>query len=108
MLVAVIVGAVLVLAVVAGTPMHCQGQTSKPPFRGCKIIVYGIFGRCRIHRLQPRRRMIAVLGGQKLLLRRVCISCGLPSVFCRARDTGKPFLGCSGFPSCKKPRWLGG
>lgn len=108
MLVGVVVGAVLAVAVVAGTPMHCQAPTAKPPFRGCKHMVYRFFGRCRNHGLQPRRRLIAVLGGQQLLLRRVCIRCGLPSVFCRAGDTGRPFLGCSGFPSCRKQRWLGG
>lgn len=98
----------MVVFVVAATPMRCQAPVAKPPFRGCRNMVYGFFGRCRNHGLQPGRRLIGALGGQRLLLRRVCPRCGQPSVFCRASDTGRPFLGCSGFPACKTPRWLGG
>jgi hypothetical protein len=106
---AVLIGvaaAVMVVLVVTGTPMPCRGQTSKAPFRGCKNYVYGLFGRCRHHGMQPGRRVIAVLGGHRLLLRRVCAGCGLPTEFCRAGSNGWPFLGCSGFPSCTKRRSL--
>jgi hypothetical protein len=96
-----VVLAVMIVFAVAATPMRCQGITSRRPFRGCKNRVYGFFGRCRHHGLQPGRRVMAALGGQRLLLRRVCPGCGQPSVFCRAGQTGKPFLGCSMFPSCR-------
>jgi hypothetical protein len=104
----VVVVAGLTVFVVTATPMHCQGPIARPPFRGCRHVVYGLFGRCRNHGVQPARRVMAILGGQQLLLRRVCLGCGLPSVFCRAGDTGRPFLGCSGFPACRKQRWLAG
>jgi hypothetical protein len=88
-------------------PMRCQGAIARPPFRGCRIRVYGFLGHCRNHGFQPQRRMMSALGGQRLAARRTCSSCGRPAVFCRRRDTGRPFLGCTGFPECKNPRWLG-
>jgi hypothetical protein len=103
-----IIAAVVIVFLVAGTPMWCQAPIGRPPFRGCRRRVPGFFGRCRDHGVRPGRRLVAVLGGQQLPLRRICAGCGRPAVFCRARDTGRPFLGCSGFPDCKKRRWLAG
>jgi hypothetical protein len=89
-----------------GLPMRCQGLISKPPYRGCRKRVYGLVGNCRFHGRRAGLRLIAVFGGIDLPQRRVCERCGSPSMFCRASDTGKPFLGCSAFPNCKNPRWL--
>jgi hypothetical protein len=89
-----------------GLPMRCQGPTSKAPFRGCRKSVYGFVGRCIYHGRRPGLRAMAMLGGRHLPGRRVCDKCGRSTVFGRVMDTGKPFLGCSGFPECKRPRWL--
>jgi ribosomal protein L34 len=102
-LVAVLAG-VVVLA--GGVPMQCQAPIARPPFRGCRNRVYGFLGRCRNHGFQPGRRRMAAVGGSQLLQRRVCRSCGQPTVFCRMRADGKPYLGCSGYPACKNIRWL--
>lgn len=94
----------IVVVVVAGIPlvipMHCQAVIAKPPFRGCRKIVMGVFGRCYNHGFQPGRRVIRLLGGPKLPLRRVCDKCGQPRVFGRHQDSGRPFLGCAGYPAC--------
>lgn len=104
---AVLLGGSVVIALLAvGVPMRCQGPIARPPFRGCRKTVYGFLGRCRNHGFQPSRRLMAALGGSRLPLRRTCAGCGQPTVFCRIQDTGKPFLGCSGYPACKKIRWL--
>jgi hypothetical protein len=109
-MVAVALGAVLaalvLLAVVV--PMRCQGPIARPPYRGCRKTVYGLLGRCRYHGFQPGRRLMAAAGGGRLLLRRTCGGCGQPTVFARMSDTGKPFLGCSEYPACKKIRFLDG
>lgn len=103
-----LLGSLVVLGFLAFMlPMRCQGAIARPPFRGCCIRVYGFLGHCRNHGFQPQRRMMSALGGQRLAARRTCSSCGRPAVFCRRRDTGRPFLGWSGFPECKNPRWLG-
>jgi hypothetical protein len=99
-------GLVVILLLAGGVPMRCQGPIARPPFRGCRRRVYGFLGRCRNHGFQPGRRLMAAIGGSPLLLRRTCAGCGQPAVFCRMQDTGKPFLGCSGFPACKNIRWL--
>lgn len=98
-LVVVIIAAVVVPMAV---PMYCAGVISKPPYRGCRKVVVGLFGRCYYHRFQPRRRFIQLLGGQKLLLRRVCDKCGRPRVFGRHQESGRPFLGCAGYPACTR------
>jgi hypothetical protein len=99
-------GFLIAVAVAAGiflvTPMHCQGVIAKPPFRGCRKIVVGLFGRCHYHGFQPGRRVILLLGGPRLPLRRVCDKCGQPRVFGRHQDSGRPFLGCAGFPACTR------
>ena len=99
--------AVLVLLAVA-VPMRCQGPIARPPYRGCRKTVYGLVGRCRYHGFQPGRRLMAAAGGGRLLLRRTCGGCGQPAVFARMSATGKPFLGCSDYPACKKIRFLDG
>jgi hypothetical protein len=97
----------LVLVLLAfGVPMRCQGPIAKPPFRGCRRTVYGFLGHCRSHGFQMGRRLMAVLGGQQLLQRRICRACGHPALFCRHQGTGKPFVGCTSYPVCKTPRWL--
>jgi hypothetical protein len=97
---------VVVVLLAFGVPMRCQAPITRAPFRGCHNTVYGFLGHCRNHGFQPSRRLMAVLGGQQLLLRRTCRVCGQPTLFCRRQDTGKPFLGCTDFPACKTPRWL--
>jgi hypothetical protein len=97
--------AVLILLTV-GLPMRCHAPIARRPFRGCRKTVYGVLGRCRYHGFQPGRRMMAAAGGSRLLLRRTCGGCGQPTVFVRMSATGKPFLGCSEYPACKKIRWL--
>jgi hypothetical protein len=87
-------------------PVRCQGPIAKPPFRGCRKSVYGFVGHCRYHGRRPGLRIMAVLGGRHLPARRICDKCGRSTTFCRAMDSGKPFLGCAGFPECKRPRWL--
>jgi hypothetical protein len=99
-------GAVVVVSMVM--PMHCQGVISRPPYRGCHKMVVGLLGYCRNHGFQPGRRVVRLAGGPKLPLRRVCHNCGQPRVFGRLQDTGKPFLGCTGYPACKSPRFLAG
>jgi len=98
--------AVVIVLLAFGVPMRCQGPIARPPFRGCRRRVGGFLGYCRAHGFQPGRRLMSVLGGQRLPQRRTCRACGRPTVFCRMQDTGKPFLGCTGFPDCKNPRWL--
>jgi ribosomal protein S27AE len=100
-----IVIAVLVLAF--GVPVRCSHPTSKPPFRGCKVHVAGFLGKCRHHGRAPGARVMATLGGQELMRRRTCDRCGQPRVFARHNDTGRAYLGCTGFPVCKNPRLLG-
>lgn len=92
----------------AGLPMRCRGPISRQPFRGCRQVVYGFFGHCRHHGFQPGRRLIAASGGDQLLSRRTCGGCGQPTVFCRERDHGRPFLGCTTFPGCRHKRPLAG
>ena len=100
-------GLVAVVVLLArGVPMQCQGPVARPPFRGCRIRVYGFLGRCRTHGLQPGRRLMATVGGSRLLLRRTCAGCGQPTVFRRMQVTGKSYLGCSGYPACKNVHWL--
>jgi hypothetical protein len=82
--------------------MHCQAVIARPPFRGCRKIVMGVFGRCYNHGFQPGRRVIRLLGGPKLPLRRVCDKCGQPRVFGRHQESGRPFLGCTGYPACMR------
>jgi hypothetical protein len=94
--------------VAAGLPMRCRGPTSRRPFRGCLNVVCGFFGHCRNHGFQPGRRLIATLGGDQLLSRRTCGSCGQLTVFGRDRDDGKPFLGCTAFPDCRNKHRLAG
>lgn len=97
----IVVGvAVVVVPMVA--PMQCAGVIAKSPYRGCYKIVPGLFGRCRHHGFQPRRRVIRLLGGQKLLMRRACDRCGRPRVYGRHQDSGRPFLGCAGHPACMR------
>jgi hypothetical protein len=88
------------------TPMRCQGPIAKRPFRGCRKRVCGFMGHCRYHGFQPGRRIMAVFGGESLLRRRICSKCGSATVFGRVLGTGKPFIGCSGYPTCKNPCWL--
>jgi len=97
-------GALVVTALFA--PMFCCAPISKPPFRGCRRHVAGLFGRCRNHGRRPGLRVIRLLGGERLLSRRVCDRCGQSRVFLRMRDTGTPYLGCVGYPTCKNPRIL--
>jgi hypothetical protein len=99
-----VVAAALVLNVV---PVRCAHPISQPPFRGCRVFVHGLLGRCRHHGRHPGTRVITVLGGPALGQRRTCSKCGRPSVFGRFPDTGRPFLGCAGHPTCKNPRQLG-
>jgi hypothetical protein len=89
-------------------PMRCHGPISKPPFRGCRTPVIGLLGRCRHHGRRPDVRLVCLLGGERLASRRVCDRCGRARVFGRLRDTGRPFLGCSQYPSCKNARLLAG
>jgi hypothetical protein len=96
----VVVVAAVVIPVAA--PMQCAGVIAKSPYRGCYKIVPGLFGRCRYHGFQPRRRVIRLLGGQKLLMRRACDKCGQPRVYGRHPDSGRPFLGCAGHPACTR------
>jgi hypothetical protein len=107
-MVAVGLGAVLTVLILLAVvvPMRCQGPIARPPYRGCRKTVYGLLGRCRYHGFQPGRRLMAAAGGGRLLLRRTCGGCGQPAVFVRMSDTGKPFLGCTEYPACKKIRFL--
>jgi hypothetical protein len=98
-------GIALMLAIFT-VPMKCCSPISKPPIRGCRTHVYGLIGRCRHHGRHPVLRLMATLGGLHLPERRVCDMCGRPALFCRMQKNGKPFLGCSGYPNCKNPRWL--
>jgi hypothetical protein len=98
--------AVVIVLLAFGVPMRCQGSIARPPFRGCRKRVGGFLGYCRVHGFQPSRRLMSVFGGQQLTQRTTCAACGRPTVFCRMQVTGKPFLGCTGFPGCKNPRWL--
>lgn len=100
-----LVVAVIVLAV--GLPIRCHTPIAKPPYRGCLRRVAGLLGKCHTHGSRPMHRLIAVLGGRHLAERRICKKCGRSAVFCRARDTGRPFLGCIGYPNCRTPRQLG-
>ncbi len=95
-------GAVLLAAVFA--PRLCCAPISKPPFRGCRRRVIGLFGFCRDHGSRPGIRLIRMLGGQRLLSRRVCDRCGQSRVFQRMQQDGTPYLGCVGVPTCKNPR----
>ena len=95
------VGAVLLAAVFA--PRLCCAPISKPPFRGCRRRVIGLFGFCLDHGSRPGARLIRMLGGQRLLSRRVCDRCGQSRVFQRMHQDGAPYLGCVGFPTCKGP-----
>jgi hypothetical protein len=103
---AVMIAVAVVVLAAAVIPMPCQAPISRPPYRGCRHRVYGLFGRCRSHGQRPGFRLIATLGGQRLSARRICSACGRPAGFARARATGKPFLGCTGFPECRRHRWL--
>lgn len=103
---ALLLAGVAVVALLAGVPMRCQGPIARSPFRGCRNTVYGFLGHCRHHGFQPGRRLMAVAGGSRLLQRRTCPRCGEPRAFVRLRTTGKPFLGCSGYPACERRQWL--
>ncbi len=100
-----VVLAAVVLVVVL--PVQCSHPISKAPFRGCSVWVTGFFGRCRYHGRGPENRVIARFGGQALISRRTCDRCGRPRVFNRFQDTGRAYLGCSRYPSCKNTRLLG-
>jgi len=95
----------VVLAIVF-VPVSCSAPISRPPFRGCRRPVMGLFGFCRTHRSRPGVRLIRLLGGSHLLARRVCDKCGQSRVFLRMQGDGVPYLGCVGFPNCKNPRML--
>jgi hypothetical protein len=98
------VAAVLVAFLV---PVRCAAPIGKPPFRGCRLRVSGMFGKCRHHGRRPDLRVMATFGGQGLIRRRTCDRCGQPRVFVRRRDNGRSFLGCTGFPVCQNSRYLG-
>jgi hypothetical protein len=100
--------AVVVVVVMFVVPVRCAAPTSKAPFPGCKYHPHGLLGRCRHHGRRPGLRVIAIFGGDGLLRRRTCDKCGQARVFLRFEDSGRPYLGCSGFPRCKNPRSLGG
>jgi hypothetical protein len=100
--------AVVVVVVMFVVPVPCAAPTSKAPFRGCREHPHGLLGRCRHHGRRPGLRVIAIFGGDDLLQRRTCDKCGQSRVFLRFEDSGRPYLGCSGFPRCKNPRSLGG
>jgi hypothetical protein len=101
-----LVAAVIILVIFL-MPVRCSHPISKSPFRGCRRWVTGIFGRCRDHGRGPQNRVIARFGGQALIRRRTCDRCGRPREFVRFSDTGRSYLGCSGWPACKNPRLLG-
>lgn len=103
---AVAVAVVVVGAGVLVRKRACQGVKSQPPHGACAKPVRGLFGRCLHHGRQPRRRVVALLGGPELLRRRTCDRCGRPRVFGRRSSDGTPFLGCSEFPRCVSPRYL--
>jgi hypothetical protein len=90
-----------------GAPTSCHAPTKKPPFRGCAISVNGLLGRCRVHGRRAGYRMVVWLGGAKLAGRRICDKCGQRRVFGRLQDTGRAYLGCAGYPTCRNPRLLG-
>lgn len=96
----------IVVLLAFGVPVRCSHPISKPPFRGCKAYVAGLLGRCSHHGRGPAVRLMATLGGQELMRRRTCDRCGQPRVFARHTDSGRAYLGCTGFPSCKNPRLL--
>jgi hypothetical protein len=87
-------------------PIRCHGPTSKRPYPGCRRTVHGLLGACRYHGRKPKRRLLAILGGDRLTQRLVCDRCGQPTTFLRMKDTGAPYLGCAGYPNCKNPRLL--
>jgi hypothetical protein len=106
MLVASLILGIAFMLAMFTVPMRCHSPISKPPIRGCRGRVYGLVGHCRHHGRRPVLRLMAALGGPHLPERRVCSICGRPTLFCRIQKSGKPFLGCSGYPNCKNPRWL--
>src|SRR5689334_3394918 len=102
----ILIGLVAVGLVILLVPMSCNAPISKPPFRGCRTSVIGLFGICRHHGSRPGVRAVRLLGGRRLLTRRICDKCGQPRVFLRMQGDGSPYLGCAGFPNCKNPRML--
>jgi hypothetical protein len=88
-------------------PMRCSRPVSKPPHPGCRATVYGILGRCHHHGHPAGFRVMAVLGGQRLISRRYCDRCGQCRTYERFADSGRSYLGCAGFPDCKGPVVLG-
>ena len=104
LLVVATIGGLLVAGLLA--PIRCTAPISRPPFRGCRRRVVGVLGICRDHGSRPGLRIIHLLGGTRLLSRRVCDRCGQSRVFLRMRSDGAPYLGCVGYPSCRNARML--
>ena len=87
---------VLVAAMLVALRVPCQQVvTSQKVFRGCTIRVYGLIGRCRSHGRHPVVRLIGVLGGTRLVNRRICPDCGQRIVFARQLETGSANLECA-------------
>lgn len=106
MLIGIPLGVGLTLIALVAAPVSCCAPTARKPIRGCQRRVSGLFGRCPYHGRHPHARMIRILGGKRLLRRRVCDRCGQPREFLRMKDTGAPYLGCIAYPTCKNPRVL--
>jgi hypothetical protein len=103
----ILVLALIVLLLLSfAVPMRCEHPIGRTPFRGCRRTVYGFHGTCGSHGRRAQARYLVALGGRKLMHRRVCANCGRAKVFIRFQNSGKPYLGCTGYPNCKSPRLL--
>lgn len=88
------------------TRMRCRAPIGRKPYRPCRRVVRGLLGGCSAHGRRPIDRLLGMIGGDALLIRRVCDQCGNRRAFVRGVKDGSPYLGCTSFPSCRNTRSL--